>query len=192
MKGEWCYFKQYLTPEQCRQIVSDALLIEPQQAVLGAFGTQHDVNLNYRRSQVRFLMADDPRFKPVFDVLWTTAIQANRDFFDIQISKLDYIQFAEYDESYRGEYKTHHDVFWMNGDPTYHRKLSAIIQLTDPSQYDGCDLEIVEAAQQPDREDIRQQGSIIFFPSLIRHRATPITRGRRYSIAAWFDGPKWR
>jgi predicted 2-oxoglutarate/Fe(II)-dependent dioxygenase YbiX len=192
MKGEWCYFRQYLSNDDCNEIIQNALTIEPQQAVLGVNGTELDVNLNYRRSQVRFISDKDWRFTKLFDVLWKTAIVANKDFFNIHITKLDYVQFAEYDESYAGEYKEHHDVFWMNGDPTYHRKLSAIIQLTDPEEYDGCDLEMTEAGHKPPPEEIREQGSIIYFPSFMRHRATPIIRGKRYSIAAWFDGPRWR
>jgi hypothetical protein len=27
---------------------------------------------------------------------------------------------------------------------------------------------------------------------MLRHKAEPVTRGTRYSLAAWFDGPKWR
>jgi len=27
---------------------------------------------------------------------------------------------------------------------------------------------------------------------MLRHKATPVTKGKRYSLAAWFDGPKWR
>ena len=50
MKGEWCYFKQYLSKDDCNEIIENALTIEPQQAVLGVHGTQVDVNLAYRRS----------------------------------------------------------------------------------------------------------------------------------------------
>lgn len=191
MNGEWCYFKQYFTPEECNEIINTALTLEPQQAVLGVNGTELDVNLEYRRSQVRFISKDDWRFKSLFEKMWQTAWEANRDFFNFHITKLDYIQFAEYDESYQGEYKTHHDVFWLNNDPFYHRKLSCVVQLTDPGTYTGCDLEITEASQQPDIIDLRSQGTLVYFPSFLRHRATPIIRGKRYSLAAWFDGPKW-
>ena len=98
---------------------------------------------------------------------------------------------AEYESSYKGEYKEHHDVFWLNGDQVYHRKLSCILQLSDPATYDGGDLVITEATQPLDKE-CKSQGSLIFFPSMLRHKAEPVTRGTRYSLAAWFDGPKWR
>ena len=45
MKGEWCYFRQYLSKQDCQEIIQNALTIEPQQAVLGVNGTELDVNL---------------------------------------------------------------------------------------------------------------------------------------------------
>lgn len=192
MKGEWCYFKQYLSKADCEEIIQNALTIEPQQAVIGVHGTELDVNTSYRRSLVRFINKGDWRFQKLFDILWKTAIEANSDFFNVHITKLDYIQFAEYDASYEGEYKEHHDVFWLNGDDYYHRKLSCVVQLSDPNDYEGGNLEFVDTVNFPEANDIRQQGTLTYFPSFFRHRATPVTRGTRYSIAAWFDGPKWR
>jgi hypothetical protein len=26
----------------------------------------------------------------------------------------------------------------------------------------------------------------------MEHQANPVTKGTRYSLTAWFDGPKWR
>ena len=74
----------------------------------------------------------------------------------------------------------------------YHRKMSCVIQLTDPNEYDGGDFQIIDTAHSPPADELREQGTIIYFPSMMRHRALPVVRGRRYSIAAWFDGPKWR
>ena len=192
MKGEWCHFNDWLDESMCDTIIEEALKLPSQQAVLGANGTEADVNLDYRRSIVRFINKTDPNFQFLFDILWKTALRANDDFFGFHISKLDYLQFAEYDASYQGEYKDHHDVFWINGDPTYHRKLSCVIQLSDPSTYTGGDLQFVDTSSSPDPQVIRNRGCMIYFPSFFRHRATTVTSGKRYSIAAWFDGPKWR
>ena len=191
MNGEWCYFKQYFSKETCERILNDAKDIPIQEALVGTNQTTH-LNTDSRRSKIRFIYAGDWRFNYVFDELWKMALSANNDFFNLHISRLNFIQLAEYDASYQGEYKEHHDVFWLNGDPFYHRKLSCIIQLSDPNTYDGGDLEITDAETAPNVNDMRQQGTGIFFPSLIRHKANPVTKGTRYSIAAWFDGPKWR
>ena len=191
MNGEWCYFKQYFSKETCERILNDAKDIPIQEALVGTNQTTH-LNTDSRRSKIRFIYAGDWRFNYVFDELWKMALSANNDFFNLHLSRLNFIQLAEYDASYQGEYKEHHDVFWLNGDPFYHRKLSCIIQLSDPNTYEGGDFEITDAETAPNVNDMRQQGTGIFFPSLIRHKAKPVTKGTRYSIAAWFDGPKWR
>ena len=191
MKGEWCYFKSYFSPKFCEQIVETALQRPAKGGEIGT-GTGIAADDSFRRSQIRFVNRGDADLDFLFDDLWKLAIRANQDWFDVQISKLDYYQIAEYDSAYQGEYKTHHDVFYINGDPYYHRKLSCVIQLSDPNQYKGGDLTFVDVNSYPNAEELRQQGTVIFFPSFVRHAALPVTEGKRYSIAAWFDGPKWR
>ena len=191
MKGEWCYFKSYFTKQECEKIISDALKIPSQDAVVGVNGISTALDTSIRKSKVRFISDKDPNFTWLFDKMWKTARDANKDFFDIHISKLEFIQFAEYDSSYEGEYKEHHDVFWLNNDPYYHRKLSGIVQLSDPSQYENGDFEITETVNPIDK-DIREQGSVVYFPSMLRHKANKVTKGVRYSLAVWFEGPKWR
>lgn len=191
MMGEWCYFKSYFNRSICDEIIHEGLKLPAQEGALGN-GQSAYGNDSIRRSKVRFIQNGDWKFQHLFDSLWKTAIQANNDFFNIHITRLQFIQLAEYDESYQGEYKAHHDVFWMNGDPNYHRKLTCVIQLSDPATYEGGNLEFVDTMTHPPVNEIREQGTAIFFPSMFMHRATPVTKGTRYSIAAWFEGPKWR
>lgn len=191
MKGEWCYFKSHFPADYCQHIIDVALTREPAEAKIGTNdGVQSDTS--FRRSAIRFVNKGDPQLDHLFDELWKLAIRANQDWFDVHISKLDYYQIAEYDGERQGEYKTHHDIFYMNGDPVYHRKLSCVIQLSDPSSYKGGDLTFEHVQHHPDAEEMRQRGTVIFFPSFVRHAALPVTGGKRYSVAAWFDGPKWR
>ena len=37
-----------------------------------------------------------------------------------------------------------------------------------------------------------KKGDVIVFPSYLNHRVTPVTKGTRYSIVAWFGGPPFR
>jgi len=190
MKGEWCYFKSYFTPEQCNRILEEGLKLPEKDAKMGLQGELD--NSEHRRSKIRFIQKTDPNFTWLFDELWKLAIRANDDWFKFNVTKISYIQLAEYDESYQGEYKRHHDVFWMNNDPEYHRKLTAVIQLTDPNTYEGGQLELWNLVQYPNPDEVRQQGTAFFFPSFLEHHATPVTKGTRYSLACWFDGPKWQ
>lgn len=191
MKGEWCYFKKWFNDEQCDSILEMAQDIPSERSKIGT-DTGIRENDDFRRSNIRFIQEADTRFQFLFDDIWKMARQANNDWFDFQLSKLDYIQLAEYDSAELGEYKRHHDVFWMNGDPKYHRKLSCVIQLTDPSEYEGGDLLFHNTSAVPDSNEIRERGTVIFFPSFVEHQASAVTKGIRHSLASWIDGPKWK
>ena len=190
MRGEWCYYKQALPISACSEILSLADSIPSTEAKIGtnsSVRTQQD----YRRSNIKFIQKTNTEFQPLFTWLWGLALEANDTWFKFNISKLDYIQLAEYSASYNGEYKKHQDVFWTNGDPEYHRKLTCVVQLTNAEEYSGGDLELYDIPQIPDPKEIKVQGTVIFFPSFITHAALPVTRGVRHSLACWFDGPKW-
>jgi PKHD-type hydroxylase len=189
MNGEWCYYKQRFTKQQCEQIIQEGLKLPGQKANLGVDGLAS--NNEYRKSNVHFIHKGG-QFDWLYDEMWKMAIESNDQWFGFHLSKLDYIQLAEYDSSYLGEYKRHHDVFWMNNDPKYHRKLTAVVQLSDPYDYEGGELELFNQQEKPNPHEIKTQGSVIFFPSFIEHQANQVTKGTRYSLACWFDGPKWR
>lgn len=190
MNGEWCYYKSHFTSEECNLILQDSSILHTQDAKLGVDGSSD--YQDYRKSKTKFIKKQDQQFQWLFDRMWKLAIESNDIWFNFHISKMDYIQLAEYDSAYKGEYKKHHDVFWMNNDPIYHRKLTAIIQLTDPTSYDGGNFEMCNVSEHPNSDEVRAQGTVFFFPSFLEHQATPVTSGVRYSLACWFDGPKWR
>lgn len=192
MRGQWCYYDSYFSGEFCDRLIKQSEKYEWQDAVIGQNG-ESVLDTNIRKSKIKFLMKNNPEFEYLFDTLWKLAIRANNDWFGFHISKLDYVQYGEYDESYKGEYKVHQDIFWIPREPGYHRKLSCCVQLTDPDRYEGgvLALDSLETSYPP-AEIIRKQGTILFFPSTVFHHVTPVTRGTRNSLVAWFDGPYWR
>lgn len=73
------------------------------------------------------------------------------------------------------------------------RKLSVTINLSDPSDYDGGDLEFMNPTGQViSQPEIREQGSVVVFPSTLGHRVTPVTRGVRYALVGWMVGAPLR
>lgn len=71
------------------------------------------------------------------------------------------------------------------------RKLTMVVQLSDPSHYVGGDLEVAVAG--PHWAAIpRQAGLAAVFPAWTRHRVTRVERGERCSLAAWGYGPPIR
>ena len=84
------------------------------------------------------------------------------------------------------------------------RKLSMTISLSDPSEYEGGNLEFdfrnySKPGDEKDRlsrikecAEIRPKGSIVVFPSYVYHRVTPVTKGTRYSLVCWSIGKPFR
>ncbi|HWY61318.1 MAG TPA: 2OG-Fe(II) oxygenase [Rhizomicrobium sp.] len=94
-------------------------------------------------------------------------------------------QFLVYRAAESGHYNWHMDV---GRDAP--RKLSMTIQLTDPSCYEGCELQFnigTESISTP-----KGRGVAVAFPSYMIHRVTPITSGMRKAIVAWVTGPEFK
>jgi len=77
------------------------------------------------------------------------------------------------------------------------RKISMTINLNKPGDYEGGNLKFdfgphAEGKRFHECEEIRPQGSIIFFPSFTYHQVTPVTKGTRYSLVLWICGKPFR
>jgi PKHD-type hydroxylase len=69
------------------------------------------------------------------------------------------------------------------------RKLSSIISLSDPNDYDGGDLQFDYGLDSISTcNKLKRRGSIIVFPSFVYHQVTPVTEGIRYSLVSWHLG----
>jgi PKHD-type hydroxylase len=99
----------------------------------------------------------------------------------------DQIQFTRYNE---GCFYDWHVDFYEISKNGSNRKLSLIVNLSDPKDYDGGDLEFFEGEEPPFSPAKRKQGSIVVFDSFDWHRVTPVTRGTRYSLVLWVWGPE--
>lgn len=193
MKGEWCYWADYVSPTLCDNVIQNAKKLAANEPTIGS--SSGKANEEYRRSVVRWVdVSINPEFTVVHDLMWKAMARINEDWFRFNVTSLPPMQFTEYDASYLGEYKSHQDVFWVTNTPN-HRKLTLILQLSDPSEYQGGDLMLEYLSQDPSGGDysmMKRKGSIIAFPSFIYHRLTPVTMGKRYSLVAWFEGPKFQ
>lgn len=78
------------------------------------------------------------------------------------------------------------------GDVVATRKLTCVIQLSDPSDYKGGRLELDSQTHLPNGAYVnhapKYRGTAIIFPSHIRHVARPVWWGNRKAVVAWFHG----
>lgn len=98
-----------------------------------------------------------------------------------------------------GDHFTWHMDNAIDAPPFATRKLSFTLQLSDPDDYDGGDLEIAPwagsfgAHEDPARRALaRGRGTLIVFPSLLTHRVSPVLRGVRQALVGWLHGPHFR
>ncbi len=120
-------------------------------------------------------------------LLWPYVSQANEKGFQVAVERRSEMQLTEYTAHQGDHYDWHHDVHW-NGQSAYDRKLSITVQLSDPDDYEGGDFEFDEVKT---NADFRSKGTILVFPSYLRHRIHPVTSGTRRALVAWFFGPRW-
>ena len=71
------------------------------------------------------------------------------------------------------------------------RKLSMSIHLTDPKEYEGGELNLINYSNYPIMVN-NNLGSIIVFDSKVPHKVWPVTWGRRIALVGWVNGPKLR
>ncbi len=190
MKGDyWLFFDKVLDTNWCDYIVEYATEnYTPNEAIIGFENGKQDSS--YRKSEIRWLNSKSE--KAIVDEIWHYANQVNRDSFDLDLRYVNEIQFTKYigDPDTPGKYDWHHDVDWAEP-RAFHRKLSLVFQLTDPTEYEGGEFQFDTTLPQLPKEAF-SKGSVIVFPSFHRHRVTPVTSGIRHSLVTWVEGPHWR
>ena len=74
------------------------------------------------------------------------------------------------------------------------RKLVGIIQLTDPSEYEGGDVQFGFEDKETGEwfKMNKLKGSLTIFPAFLSHRVTPVTKGKRYVIQELFIGDHFK
>jgi len=191
MIKEWHHYPNLVSTEVCEKLIADAIALD-KDFESGKLSNSGYVDKKTRKSEIKFIQNEDP-FSEIFDIFWNKSLDANEKFFNFHLSRLEYLQFSKYDSKVKGEFKEHQDVDWINDDPIHHRKLSVILQLSDPTTYTGGDLILksLSTEMSPNSMQFKGQGTLIVFPSFLFHRVLPVTSGVRHSLVGWIEGNKW-
>lgn len=169
----------YFTPEECGRILE---LAETQDRVDGGIGEVAAASTEIRRSTVTALYPESST-DWLFDKLEYALEKLNEGYGFALDGFFEGVQVAWYEPD--GHYDWHVDL----GPGRYSlRKLSMSVQLSDPADYEGGDLQF-KSTEEPGH---REQGSLIVFPSYMEHRVAPVTRGLRASMVSWISGPPFR
>jgi hypothetical protein len=128
---------------------------------------------------------------------WLTQIlssyihEVNRDVFKYDLTAwhgdLQYILY----EGKGSGYKWHFDNAAAINE-TGVRKLSLVLSLSDPNEYEGGEFQIMLNANQRMETFKFELGECIVFPSTSLHRVRPLKSGKRSVIVGWYGGPDFR
>ena len=142
--------------------------------------------------------------------LWHYIERANRENFLYDIRNIDgeSIQFTKYTEGQF--YGWHNDAGlathykpqsvgnraeglandFVNENIELVRKLSFLLQLSDPDDYEGGNVQLL-AEDGSSYIAPRKRGTVVLFDSRTQHRVLKVTRGCRKSIVGWVCGKRW-
>ncbi len=189
MHYHWYNLPSLLTPKECAMLIKHAKKKYPAHEAVVGHGASARVD-EMRTSTIRWLSYGD------LDLLWLRlrieeqVLIANRKGFGFTLQpSFTEIQFTEYHGATGGHYDWHEDNSAIMRGPM-DRKLSFVLQLSDPRDYDGGAFELAKTADPLPPGAYAKQGDALLFRSSLRHRVTPVTRGTRYSLVTWIHGPR--
>ena len=116
-------------------------------------------------------------------------LTANNNFFSFDLHPLTSLKKLNYNSYNVGsEYTWHIDASPEN--TVRDIKLTALLNLSEET-YEGGELSLFRA-KEINCNEFNKPGSAIIFPSFINHKVNKIISGKRYTLAIWFTGPKFR
>ena len=165
---------------QIRNLWNDELVVDAKVVDQGAANLRDDL----RKSRVMWIKPGANNW--IYDRLEQACNQTNQKRYRFEITGFQTeLQLADYAGG--GFFEWHMD---FGAGDTSNRKLSITVQLSDPDEYAGGDLQFM--INQKIVNAPRTKGTAIIFPSFCMHRVEPVLSGRRQSIVGWIAGPSYR
>jgi PKHD-type hydroxylase len=181
------YFENGLSQEEILKVFTSVEKLPYNEALAGGDGKY---NKEIRSSNVKWIPKHDG-YGWLYFKLMELVDEANKNLWNFNLySVIDNIQYTEYHATQEGHYGWHQDV---GGGSMSKRKVSMVVQLSDPSEYEGGELQFFKGGNPENAESImKKKGFTVIFPSYIMHRVTPITQGVRKSLVLWLGGEHYK
>jgi len=181
----YAHWNKAFTEEEVEKIREIEELQTFQQGTVGNYRDQDELK-KARDSEVFFINHDENTnwlYQKVSYLIGT----ANKDHFLFNVDDFGPMQYTKYKVD--GHYTWHWDVFF--GWQQKVRKMSIVIMLNDPDDYEGGEFEIVNNGNLDDIKKFKPlKGDAIFFASWMPHRVLPVSSGERNTLVTWVTGPR--
>lgn len=179
------FWENFLSPEDIGFILA---LPEWHNSGKGTIGTGQ-TDLSVRSSTIGWMGRNESNLH-IWHKLETCVKQVNSRFFRFDLTGFyEGAQLGLYSSATADHYTWHID---SDTNPLRTpRKLSMALLLSDPSEFEGGELQIKSTSDTPVTLE-QKQGRAWFFPSYTLHRVTPVTKGVRRSLVIWIGGPEFK
>jgi PKHD-type hydroxylase len=180
------YFPEGFSKEELDAIYKAVDRLPFKSATVGL--TEEKAPTEMRSSSVKWIPKTD-EWGWLYGRLFQLANEANDALWHFNlITALDDIQYTEYYSEKGGHYDWHQDI---GPGPMSKRKVSITVQLSNPDEYEGGDLEIFMGGNHTEKAP-KGAGLVYIFPSYMMHRVTKITKGTRRSFVLWIGGEHYK
>jgi len=178
------FWENGFTDSQINDIVRIGESLRPKEAIVGT-ENERKVISEIRKSKTSWIQLNNETTW-LYDSLAYICRHLNGQFYDFSLDGfVEDFQYTVYDGA--GDHYTWHIDRGSRETP---RKLSLVLQLSDPNEYEGGDLEFFVSAEPIKAK--KQKGLLYAFPSWMLHRVTGVTSGIRRSLVIWVSGPKFK
>lgn len=154
----------------------------------GKVGTDRNeaAPVDIRDSDITWIHQDNHSFW-LFERMAAIASRVNYDHFMYNIDGIDALQYTIYKPG--GHYTWHWDKDF--GFQNWERKISMVVVLSDPEDYEGGELEVVNTGDITQPVSFKpNKGDVVCFSSWMPHRVKPVISGTRKSLVSWVMGKR--
>ena len=178
-----------LTSSECDDIFSSAIDFE-----IPLISGEHPVpNETYTNARIGSLYINDDSLW-AYERITSVAREHNNNIWQLDVlGTYECMDIIEY-SSPHGGMGWHIDLS-TGGNRTANRKVNILLQLSEPDEYEGGELQLFVPHENKDEPIVtlpKEKGNMVVFPPWIPHRVCPVTSGKRRSMVTYLHGPPLR
>jgi len=183
------YWENFLTEEDITNLLSQPEWDNTSEGTILTKDYIAGVDHKVRITDLGWLFPN-PETADIWVKISNVVAEVNRQFYQFDLTGIyEPMQLGIYTAEREAHYSWHTDAGLADGGVP--RKLSLALCLTDPSEFEGGELQIRNGVGEEETLELKK-GRMWFFPSFVLHRVTPVTKGVRKSAVLWVGGPAFK
>lgn len=188
-KSSTAYSEGFLSQEDISLLLAQPEWQNLQAGCVSGAGGANEINEQLRITDIAWVDLK-PEIAHIWEKFAGAVAEVNSRYFHYDLTGIhEPMQLAVYTGQKQGHYNWHIDA---SPDDRYTpRKLSIVMLLSDPSEFEGGELQVKTHNYEAQTLECKK-GRAWFFPSYMLHRVAPVTNGVRRSLVFWAGGPAFR